>query len=102
MTTMKTETQEFKSLLDYEGSTEIEGIIMRLDDVLGQNICIIEDDMVRKLGKETTDAAIEDYLTYTKHIEDLVGWECMRYDSPEEQFQEEDLAWKEITDWDDR
>ena len=99
---MKTESQEFKSLRDYEGSTEVEGIIMRLDDVLGQNIYVIEDDMSQKLGKETTDAAIEEYLTDTTHIEDLVGWRCMHYDSPEAQFQEEDLAWKEICDWDDR
>lgn len=97
---MKTETQEFKSLQEYEGTIEADKVIRRLIDTNCTDD--VYDDMCKTLGDETTDDEVEDYLADTGHIEDVVGWKCIQYDSPEEQDEEESLAWDEICYWDDR
>lgn len=99
---MKTETQDFVNLQDYEGSPEAEQVTMRLYDILGEDIDIVFNDMYEKLGKVTTDEKVEAYLEDSRHIEDVVGWKCLQYESRQEQDEEERLAWEEITDWDDR
>ena len=99
---MKTETQEFKSLQEYEGSIEADKVIGRLIDTIGNGIDDVYDDMCKELGNETTDDAVEDYLADTSHIEEIIGWGCIRYESPEEEEEEERIAWAEICDWDDR
>ncbi len=97
---MKTETQEFLRLQDYEGSIEAEETIAQLENSLGSQIDYVFDDMCKELGEETTDDAVEQYLDNHSHIEGVIGWKCLQYDSEEEQFREEDLAWREITNWD--
>lgn len=99
---MKTETQDFVNLQDYCGSDDAERTIAKLADRLDDDIDIVFNDMYKELGVVTTDDAIEDYLSDDDHIEKLIGWKCLHYSSPEEQDYEEELAWKEITEWDDR
>lgn len=98
---MRTETQDFVNLQDYEGSMEADRVIGRLRNVLDDDIDIVFNDMYKVLGKETTDDAVEAYLEDEAHIEKVVGWKCMQYDSPDEQDYEEELAWREIIEWDD-
>lgn len=99
---MKTESQEFNSLLDYCGSDEAEKTINALYDHIGDGIDDIYCDMLTVLGEETTDEAVEEYLSDDDHIEKLIGWDCIRYSSEDEQDYEEELAWREICEWDDR
>lgn len=99
---MRTETQDFVNLQDYEGSIEAEETIAQLRDALGDDIDTVFNDMYKKLGADTTDDAVEAYLNNVSHIEELIGWKCLQYSSPEEQDREEELAWREITEWDDR
>ena len=99
---MKTESQEFVKLQDYCGSDDAERTINTLYEHLGDGIDDIYCDMLTTLGEETTDEDVEDYLSDDDHIERLIGWKCLHYSSAEEQDYEEELAWKEIIDWDDR
>jgi 23S rRNA U2552 (ribose-2'-O)-methylase RlmE/FtsJ len=99
---MKTESQDFVNLQDYEGSIEADKTINRLLETIGDDLDVVFNDMYKKLGKVTTDEAVEDYLADTDNIERVVGWKCIHYDSPEEQDYEEEIAWAEILDWDDR
>lgn len=92
---MRTETQEFNNLLDYEGSesalADIEYIDIRCD------IDKVYEGMVRVLGEETTDDAIEDYLAdYAKQVR--IEWEGEQ----EEDEYEQKISWDEIIYWDER
>lgn len=101
---MKTESQEFDSIANYIPAYTGNGdeVINRLKHTCTYDLINrIDNDMLHKLGKVTTDDLVEEYLKDTDNISKLVGWNFMEYDSEEEQDYEEALSWREICDWDD-
>ena len=101
---MKTESQEFLELQKFipSYSGDCDRILARLTNLLDGDLDVVFNDMYEKLGNETTDEAVEEYLQDTDHICDILGFDFMEYDSKAEQQEEEWMSFEEVAFWDDK